>query len=97
MFRPETGGGENGADVGEGAFGLCGGAFRDVARGGIDRKLSGDEDERAGVDSLRVGTDRGGGGGGATTTVWFGTCVTVGPLFSLGDRKVKVLASTSVM
>ena len=38
MFRPETGGGENGADVGEGALGLRGRAVWNFARGGIDRK-----------------------------------------------------------
>ena len=54
----------NGADVGEGALGLRGRAVWDFARGGIDGQLPRYEDERAGVDSLRVGTDCSGGGGG---------------------------------
>ncbi len=46
------GGGEDGEDVGEGAFGLRRRAVRDFARGGIDRELSGEKGpDPAGLDS----------------------------------------------
>lgn len=64
VLKPEAGGGEDGADVGEGALGLRRRVVRDFARGGVRGNLSGDENEWSGRDALRVGTERGGGGRG---------------------------------
>ena len=49
------GGGGDGEDVGEGAFGLRRRAVRDFARGGIDRELSGEKGpDPTGLDSSFV-------------------------------------------
>ena len=52
---------EHGGEVGEGAPGLRLDPLRERAGGGIDRQLSGGEDQPAGPDSLGVGPDRRGG------------------------------------
>ena len=55
------GGGENRKDVREGAFGLRGGTVGNRARGGVDWELAGNQDECAGINGLRIGSDGGGG------------------------------------